>query len=168
MSNEIWRDIPEYEKIYQVSNYGNIRLYKNNRILKPSDDSCGYLQIVLTKNKKRKSYKIHKLVAKTFIPNPNNYPCVNHKDENKKNNFVENLEFCTIKYNCNYGTRTYRCTKHCFHKVNQYDGLFTLMNTYNSLKEAQEKTGIKYQSISACCRGIIHSSGGWIWRYADE
>ena len=168
MSKNVWKDIPNYEGLYEVSNCGNVRIYKNKRILKPSDNGCGYLQVVLTKNGERKNYKIHKLVAITFIQNPNGYPCINHKDENKKNNNVNNLEFCTYLYNCNYGTRNYRCTRHRLHKVNQYDLFNNFLRTYDSLKEAELYTGVKYQNISACCRKSVKTAGEYKWRYANE
>lgn len=175
---EIWKDVPNYEDLYQISNLGRIktknklgkdrlqRCYiKNSIICSPNLDSSGYKQIVLSKNKKRNTHKIHRLVAQAFIPNPNNYPCINHKDENKLNNYVDNLEWCTHLYNCNYGSRTYRCTRHRLHKVRQLDLYNNVINEYNSLQEAEKCTGIKYQGISACCRNIQKSSGGYIWQY---
>lgn len=116
---EIWKDIPNFEGLYQVSNLGNVKTLdkyvnsgiKNNskvkrigKILKQYNKG-GYLQVSLRKNYKRYYFGIHRLVAMAFIPNPNNYPQVNHKDENKLNNCVENLEWCTAQYNCNYGNR---------------------------------------------------------------
>ena len=164
---EIWKDIKGYEGLYQISTNGDIkRVWKSKEtICKPSLDSNGYKQITLTKNKKRKSYKIHKLVAITFINNKNNYKEINHKDENKLNNNVNNLEWCTRKYNCNYGNRNYKCTRHRIHKVGQYDLQNNLINTYSSLQDAERITGIKYQNISSCCRNIKKSSGGYIWKY---
>lgn len=107
---EIWKDIKEYEGLYQISNLGNLkslkRMMKNRKckeiIKKPSVLPKGYLQICLCKNGKLKYISIHRLVAQTFIPNPNNYPCVNHKDCNPKNNAVSNLEWVTYKMNNNY------------------------------------------------------------------
>jgi hypothetical protein len=104
---EIWKDIEGYEGLYQVSNLGNVKsLYTNKNL---SYIKCGrdreYLSVSLSKDKKLKIYYIHRLVAETFIDNPNNYPYVNHKDENKQNNCVNNLEWCSPKYNINYGTR---------------------------------------------------------------
>lgn len=174
---EVWKDIPGYEGLYQASNLGNIknigrkfldslgREYIVKEVLcKPSIDTSGYNQIVLSKNKKRKSYKVHRLVAITFIPNPNNLPQVNHKDENKLNNNIENLEWCTHKYNCQYGTRSYRCTLHSNHKVKQLlKG--KVIKEYNSLKEASLKTNIKYQGISKCCRQQQRTAGGYEWKY---
>ena len=107
---EEWRYIKGYEGKYQISNYGRVKSLKNSKgnyrekIMNPNDDTHGYLKVNLSKNNKKKTYKIHRLVAIHFIDNPNNYECVNHKDENKQNNRVENLEWCTKKYNTNYGT----------------------------------------------------------------
>lgn len=109
MMGEIWKDIVDYEGIYQVSNLGNVRSivadeHYRSRILKPHSNGRGYLFVRLWKDKKGKAFLIHRLVALAFIPNPNNYPHVNHKSEVKTDNNVENLEWCTAKYNSNYGT----------------------------------------------------------------
>ncbi len=107
---EEWRDIEGYENLYQVSNKGQIKSLGNGqtnskeRILKISLNKNGRYQVTLSKNGKRERFYVHRLVAQTFLENPNNYPMINHKDENKLNNCVENLEFCTAKYNVNYGT----------------------------------------------------------------
>lgn len=110
---EEWRDIQGYEGLYQVSSCGRVKTlnYKRTgqeRIMKQVTNSGGYKFVNLYKNGEKKYYQVHRLVATAFIDNPNNYPCVNHKDECKYNNFVENLEFCTHEYNVNYGTRTER------------------------------------------------------------
>lgn len=109
---EEWRDIKGYEGLYQVSNLGRVKSlnYKRTRkewILKPNTINGGYLQIRLNE----KCYLVHRLVAEAFIPNPNNYPCINHKSEIKTQNNVENLEWCTHKYNANYGTVNERRSK---------------------------------------------------------
>ena len=96
---EIWKKIEGYEN-YSVSTYGRVRNDKTGRILKPMDKNKGYLYV----NLQDKCHRIHRLVAQTFIPNPNNYPIVNHKDEDKSNNNVKNLEWCTSQYNNTYGT----------------------------------------------------------------
>lgn len=113
---EEWKDIKGYEGIYQVSSYGRIRsldriverktgnYHIEGRILRQNDDTHGYLKVNLTKHDKKKTFKVHRLVAQAFIENPNNYECVNHKDENKQNNNIKNLEWCTKEYNNNYGT----------------------------------------------------------------
>ena len=118
---EIWKDIKGYEGLYQVSNLGRVKslgrwVYKEYRgkrwqgekILKQIKNKFGYLRVYLYKNRKAKCYAIHRLVAQVFIPNPYNLPQVNHKDEDKSNNRVDNLEWCTSFYNNEYGTRKKR------------------------------------------------------------
>ena len=114
---EIWKDIEGYEGLYQVSNIGNVkrvehedyrcrqgyRVFKE-RYLTPNKDQNGYLNVGLWKNNTRKKHKIHRLVASAFILNPDSLPQINHKDENKQNNSADNLEWCTSKYNNNYGS----------------------------------------------------------------
>lgn len=173
---EIWRDIPGYEGIYIINDRGVIRtlfrefkdVWNRNyiveeKILKPSTDTNGYKQVVLSKNGKRKSFKVHRLVAQTFIPNPNNYPQINHKDENKLNNNVDNLEWCTQLYNCQYGTRSIRCTKHRKHKVKQIKEN-NVIATYNSMQEAEKETGVKYQNIYLSIKKN-QKAGGYRWEY---
>ena len=102
----IWKDIPGYEGLYKVSNTGEIYSMRENKNLSLSKDRYGYVQIILYKNGESKTYKVHRLVALAFIPNsdPIKYPIINHKDENKANNNVENLEWCDYQYNNTYGT----------------------------------------------------------------
>lgn len=102
---EIWKDIKGWKGLYQVSNLGNIRTlhYKKPYLRKLSKSKKGYLRVNLSKDKKYKYYSVHRLVAEAFIPNPDNLPQINHKDEIRTNNRVDNLEWCTSKYNCNYG-----------------------------------------------------------------
>lgn len=118
---EIWKDIEEYEGLYQVSNLGrvrsldrvvegkssSIRLHRG-KILSPGVNSTGYYMVVLCKDGHTHAYTIHRLVSNTFIPNPNNYTHINHKDENKLNNNIKNLEWCSHQYNVNYGTTNLR------------------------------------------------------------
>ena len=109
---EEWRDIKGYEGKYQVSNLGRVRSFHGKgKLLKGTPDKDGYLRIALCKNGMRKYFGIHQLVALVFIPNPNNLPCVNHKDEDKTDNKVENLEWCTIAYNNCYGNRLKRVSE---------------------------------------------------------
>ena len=109
---EIWKDIEGYEGLYMVSSLGRVKSlvgrYKNVTILKERYKKNGYGSITLYKNKKPHTYLVHRLVAQAFIPNPNNLPQVNHKDENKQNNCVENLEWCDAKYNINYGNGNHK------------------------------------------------------------
>lgn len=125
LENEIWKDIPGYVGLYQVSNLGRvksldrftIRVSDNAKVfykgtdLKFRLDRRGYLNVQLSKNGIVKKYRIHRLVALSFIQNPDNLPCVNHKDECKTNNIVSNLEWCSIEFNLNYGTRNKRISK---------------------------------------------------------
>lgn len=99
----MWKWIFGYKNLYKISNTGKVKSIRNNKILKPSI-SQGYYFVILQKNGQKKFKQVHRLVAKAFIPNPKRYPVINHKDENKLNNKVSNLEWCTIKYNTNYGT----------------------------------------------------------------
>lgn len=169
---EIWKDIKDYEGLYQVSNWGRVKSLKrlvkkwngsrtvSEKILQPLIQSNGYYYVGLVKNNKRINYKIHRLVAEHFIPNPNNYKEVNHKDENKTNNVVTNLEWCDRKYNQNYGTRTEKCSK----KVYQYtlDGKF--VKEWKSTAECG-RNGFKQSSVAACCRGELKTYKGFIWKY---
>ena len=102
---EEWKEVPDYEGLYEVSNTGNVRSLIKNKIIKGFINRCGYKLVGLSKNGISKWFQVHRLVAQVFIPNPDNLPMVNHKDEDKNNNRVENLEWCDAKYNINYGTR---------------------------------------------------------------
>ena len=122
IQSEIWKDIPEYKGMYQASNLGRVRsldrkyrgsnqfgasfiVTKKGKILKPKVRKDGYLSVVLYNKQKTKHISVHRLIALTFLPNPNNYAVINHKDEDKTNNNVSNLEWCTQSYNINYGSR---------------------------------------------------------------
>ena len=107
---EIWKDIKGYEGLYKISNYGEVWSVRK-RILLKKCETLGYHCVGLTKNKKRKHFKVHRLVANNFVDNPFNKPCVNHLDENKTNNHYSNLEWVTHKENSNWGTRNERIKK---------------------------------------------------------
>ena len=175
---EVWKPITNYEVLYEVSSLGRIkslnRIIKgrwgrteiSEKILKPATDKNGYLIVTLCKSGKQKTFKIHQLVAIHFIPNPNNFVAINHKDENPQNNNVDNLEWCDAKYNANYGTRNERLSKTKGSKVKQFDLQGNFIQTYHSVNYAQKTTGIKH--IYDCCNGKLKTSGGYIWRYEDE
>ena len=160
---EIWKDKKGYEGHYQVSNWGRVKSIKfgKEKILKLIKDKDGYLQVTLCKNNIKKVYKVHRLVAEAFIDNPDNLPQVNHKDENKTNNNVENLEWCTNEYNINYGTRTERCSK----PVLQYtlDGEF--VREWESAIQAEREGGFNNTCICQCCLGKRKTHKGFIWKY---
>ena len=103
---EEWKNVIGYEGLYEVSNKGNVRNVRRNTLLRLTKTNYGYIQVSLYKNGIRTGLKVHRLVAEVFIPNPDNLPQINHKDEDKTNNNVTNLEWCTAKYNNNYGHRT--------------------------------------------------------------
>ena len=128
------------------------------------------MKVSLNKNGKTKQHFIHRLVAQAFIPNPNNYPCVNHKDEKPSNNYVSNLEWCSYQYNNNYGTRNEKVAEKLrkikCKKVNQYDLDGNYIKTWNSIKEAEQEVGSTH--ISQCTKGRFRQTKGYIWRYANE
>lgn len=112
-NNEVWKDCKGYEGLYQVSNLGRVWSVKSQAYLKGSSDKDGYIRVHLTaKNGKRKHESIHRLVAIAFIPNATGLPVVNHKDENKQNNNVDNLEWCSARYNTIYSKgKAIRCVE---------------------------------------------------------
>ena len=181
--NEIWKDIPGYEGFYQASNLGRIKslLFYNNRykkyikrekILKTTTQKTGYLMLTLCKDKKKSNLLVHRIIAKTFLSNPNNYPQVNHKDGNKKNNCVDNLEWCTSKQNnkhafdtglnkYNHAFDNYHFTK----KVGQYDLNDNFIKEFDSITKASVETNTLVQSICKVCKGKRKKAGGYIWKY---
>lgn len=178
---EFWKDIPGYEGLYQASTYGRVRSldryikYKFNSrhylpcILKPIKNKYGYLEVCLS----RKTFKCAKLISITFLPKwKPEYIQINHKDENKCNDNIENLEWCTPEYNTNYGTRTERAKiKQKNHPkrskpVFQYDLQRKLINKFPSIKEARRQTGFAEAHIIACCKGKQPTSYGYVWKYA--
>lgn len=171
---EQWKNIEWYEGLYKVSSYGRVKSLSDRwgkeRILKPKKDKNGYLVVGFHKDGACKTYKIHRLVAQTFIENPNNLPQVNHKDENKENNCVENLEWCNVKYNTNYGTRTERvANKNTNHpstskQVYQYSLKGELIKIWQSISECG-RNGFCETSVSDCCKGKNKTHKGYIWKY---
>lgn len=159
--NEVWKDIAEYEGFYQVSNRGNVRSVarrgsqgyrRRGLMLKPGYTSRGYLQVNLSENGKSKTRTVHRLVAETFLPNPNGLSQVNHRDEDKDNNNVENLEWCTSEYNNRYGTRAIKKVR----AVNIKTGEVV---KFNSLIEAKRK-GYAVNKVSMVCRGVYKTDTG--------
>ena len=160
---------------YEVSNLGNVRSlnYRNTgkiQLLKAVNNGSGYLQVNLWKNGKMKHYSVHRLVAEAFIPNPDNLPEINHKDENKENNCVNNLEFCDRKYNTNYGTRNGRIAEKMTNgklskSVRQYDLQGNFIQEFPSTHEVKRKFGYAQQNISATCSGRLRQAYGYRWSY---
>lgn len=170
MNNEIWKDIKEYEGLYQVSNFGRVKSLKfgKEKVMSPVLHTRGYFNIELSNKGLRKVKKIHRLVAEAFIPNPKNLPQVNHKDENKANNHVENLEWCTNGENARYGTRIKRIAENNKKKIQQFDLDGNFIREWRSAVDIENETGLGRTNIRACCRGKIRKAYGFIWRYTDE
>ena len=161
---EIWRDIKGYEGKYMVSNLGRVKSlnYSNTGkegILNARDNGKGYLRVILWKDGKDKKYRINRLVAQAFIPNPDNLPEVNHKDEDKTNNRVDNLEWCSRQYNIEYSQGK------AVIGINKVSGLIA---EFPSASEASRQTGINSRNICACLKGRQKSTGGFYWHYASE
>ena len=158
---EEWRNIKGYENLYQISNLGRVKtLPRKNRktkekIMKLRKDKDGYLRLGLHKEGKQTTHQVHRLVAEAFLENPNNYECVNHKDENKQNNKIENLEWCTRAYNNTYGTRKYNNMSRNKKKVK----CITTGEIFSSIKEAENAYSIHSQNICKCCKDKTKSSG---------
>lgn len=175
---EIWKDVVGYEGLYQVSNLGRIKSLPRHRvvgwanyiskekIIKQSNHRQGYKIVLLHKDGECKTYKVHRLVAIAFIPNKKGYRCVNHKDENKSNNIVDNLEWCNHSYNNNYGTRNEKVRKANGKPVLQYSKDGILLKEWICMREAQRGTGI--QSIDSVCNGKRKTAGGYIWKYKED
>ena len=168
-NEEIWKDIVDYEGLYQISNQGRVKSlkYGKERIMKPGNNGDGYLFVWLWKNGERKKYKIHRLVAQAFLHNPNNLPQVNHKDEDKTNNKVDNLEWCSSKYNINYGTRNQRCVDKISKPVLKYSKNGELIKEWKSLADVERNLGYFKTNISNCCTGRYNSAYGFIWKYKN-
>lgn len=159
---EEWRDIEDYEGLYQVSNLGNVR--RNGANLRQGIGKNGYPLVTLSKNGKTKSYYVHRLVAVAFIPNPNNLKCINHKDESRDNNRVQNLEWCDYRYNNAYGHRMMKEIATKSRAVEQWlNG--KLIRVWSSTKEAG-RHGYRSGCISLCCNGKRWSHNGYEWRWS--
>ena len=169
---EIWKDIKDYEGYYQISNLGRIKslprngTIKSERIIKGAISKNGYLRVCLQKNGIKTNFLVHRLVAEAFIPNPDNLPQVNHKDEDKTNNIYTNLEWCTASYNTNFGTCIERRIKKQSKKILQYtlDGEF--VREWESIQECG-RNGFNVGNICYCCQGKYKSSQGYIWKYKN-
>lgn len=158
---EEWRDIRGYEGLYQISRNGVVRGLTSNRPVKPYQNNNGYLKVDLYKGCKREHRYVHRLVADAYIKNVSNKSEVNHKDEDKTNNCVENLEYCDHSYNMNHGTVRQRISE----KLSK--GVFCneLNRSFRSISEASRETGICLQSISLCCLGKQSTAGKLHWRF---
>lgn len=202
---EEWKNIKGYEGLYQVSNEGRVKglarevefrggvRHQPERLLKPARNSWGYLFVCLCKNGKQKMYSVHRLVASAFIDNPDNLPQVNHKDECKTNNCVENLEYCTAEYNCNYGTHNQKASEatkgiprpwvtealkgvyntKCSIPVEMLSKQGEFIRKFPSAHEAERWLRVNgfpsasVGNINSCCKGKLKSCYGFKWRYTQ-
>lgn len=191
---EIWKEVVGYEGLYEVSNYGRVkrlarkenvrflrREHKEEAILKNCIGNQYYI-VGLRKNGKKKTPLVHRLIAQAFIPNPYNLPEVNHKDENKLNNHLDNLEWCTREYNINYGTCIERSVKHHDMKSVALKSALTqtkgeviqktrggkFVKSWISTNEPKRINGYKQGHIYECCAGKRKTAHGYIWEWSPE
>jgi hypothetical protein len=167
---EIFKDIEGYEE-YQVSNMGNVKSLKYNKekILKPKKNKYGYLQVNLYKEGNMKTHNIHRLVAMTFIPNPNNLEQINHRDECKTNNVITNLEWCDAKYNSNYGTHIQRSAKSNTNHPKRSKPVICIETgvVYPSIHQVERQLGFSHSNISYACNGKLKTAYSFHWRYIE-
>lgn len=171
---EIWKDVPNYEGLYQVSNLGRVKSFRKSTkfgcqaefILKPSVANNGYAQVALYKNTKKQKFLVHRLVASVFLPNPDNLPQINHKDENRLNNNITNLEWCTAEYNNAYGTARIRAIDTRSKPIEQltYDG--KVIAIYRSSRLASELLGIKKATIIQAINKHTQCQG-YYWQFSS-
>lgn len=191
-------EVYDYEGLYEVSNFGRVRSCDRisvsghrlkGKIMKLTVDKTGYVFVALCKNGEQQRFTVHRLVATAFLPNPNDLPEVNHKDENPVNNHSENLEWCTHKYNMNYGTRSERAgrkmkgrtfTEEHKQKMSENHAdisgsknprahkviCIETQQVFNTIKEAEQWCGKK--GVKECCRGRAKTCGGFHWQYLED
>lgn len=184
---ENWKDIKGYEGFYQISDLGRVRslerdVYYSNgavhrtkeKILVQSLDGGGYPLVHLYKNRKSKTMNVHRLVAEAFIPNPENKPMINHRDEVKTNNVVENLEWCTSTYNANYGTKIERMLQNRkSYKLGNHPQAkpvfcVELNKKFDCIARAGKELGVNINCIVSACKGKQKTAGGFHWKYAND
>jgi len=159
---EIWKEVKDYEGLYWVSNIGRVK--SKRKVLKPTKGE--YLKVGLSKNGIQRTYTIHRLVAQAFIPNKHNYKCVNHKDENKHNNNLTNLEWCSNLYNINYGKRNEKVSKNqSKYKIIQKDKYGNIIKIWDNIWDLTHNTQYRKDNISCCCRGKYKYAYGYKWEY---
>lgn len=164
---EIWKEIEGYKGLYEVSTLGMVRSLTRNKMLN-SEIRCGYKRVTLTKGKTKKHFLVHRLVAKAFLPNPDNLPEVNHRDEDKINNHVTNLEWCTRLYNNNYGTHNKRVAESNTNNPNRSIQVMCVETgvVYPSLSEIKRLFGFHKSYICVSCKNN-KTAYGYHWKYVS-
>lgn len=180
MEHEIWKPVKGFEGLYEISSLGRVKSlwYGKEKILKPGKNRKGYLFVSLCRNGKQKNFRIHRLVAEAFLSNPMGLPEVNHKDENKANNCVNNLEFCDAKYNSNYGHRNERVASALTNhpdkskavEASRFSDFSEICLRFSSTADAG-RNGYTQSAVATCCRGCYSTHRGnfykgLYWRYA--
>lgn len=162
--NEEWKPVVGFEKFYKVSSNGTVVSLRTGKVRKPVlNQGTGYNTLVLCGDHTKKTICVHRIVAEAFVENPNGLGFVNHKDENKLNNNASNLEWCSKAYNNTYNGKTQRCCK----QVIQLDLKTGQETLWQSARKASEAGIAHYKNISACCRGLRKTAGGFEWRFAE-
>ena len=160
---EFYKDIPEFEGLYQISNLGNVKSLRSNIIMKPRKNNAGYYYIQFSVNQKKTKKFIHRLVAEVFIPNPANKKEVHHLDGNPENNKMTNLKWVEHKDHTDL-EHIPRATK----PVIQYDLNGNFIKFWNSQSEINRELNYNKGSISNCCNGKTKTAYGFKWQYAKE
>ena len=160
----LMKDVVGYEGLYAVTSCGKVYSYKSKKFLKPGVYKKGYLFVNLWKDGGYKSKQIHRLVAEAYIPNPDNLPQINHKDENKTNNCLQNLEWCTSKYNNNYGTRNERRSDKLKKPIIQYDLDGNFIKEWHSATDVGKEVRC---GIYQCINGNRKTAYNYIWKFKE-
>lgn len=177
---DLWKDIPNFEGLYQANINGEIRSLYTNKILKPEKSKNGYMKVMLCKNKKRKLFSVHRLIIETFIGKVDDMD-VNHKDCNKQNNKLSNLEYCTRSDNIKHSFdnklqiakkgqehplyKKYGKENKTSRKVEQYDLNNNFIKLWDSIMDVERELGINNGNVSSCCNGKKMSAGGFKWKH---
>lgn len=187
MEKEIWKDIPKYEGYYKASNFGRIKsvdriIYDSKgrkqkfsgRVLRQTTTTKGYKRVQLNKGGTGKHVFVHVVVLTSFYPRPDSLTQVNHKDEDKANNRLENLEYCTASYNQNYGhcsankSRATRNDKKKSKPIIQMTTSGTVINEFPSIREAERVLGFQHGHLREACNGNLHTAYGYKWKWASQ
>ena len=161
------KDIQGYEGMYAVTSCGKVYSHKSKKFLKPVKNNAGYSVVCLHKDGEQKNYYIHRLVAEAYLPNPEELSQVNHKDENKENNALPNLEWCDGSYNINYGSRNERAGKAISKALSIPVFCEELNKTFSGARSAGRELSLSQSSITQCCKGKQKTCGGYHWRYQE-